>query len=101
MKPLFAPSFCCAVKSASYAFEDFAKRFPHPWKECPLGQLCSIGERRPLFCNGEQSHAIWDILRRLMNNGFRNVLKLHPAATVNYIWNEPVVVYYDYVLTNE
>lgn len=60
-----------------------------------------IRGKRPLLPNSEQSRAIWDIPRRLMNDGFRDVLKLYPAATVNYVWNEPVVVYYDHVLTNE
>lgn len=68
---------------------------------CKLGEICTAYMRRPLLEDGESSSAVWDRARYLMKNFFQGVHESNPNAQVNYMWEEPLVVYFDNVLTEE
>lgn len=68
--------------------------------KCELGDICLPGSQRPLLPDGSQSRPVWDLPRKLMKNQFKGVREKLPSAKVNYIWKEPLVVYYDDVLTD-
>lgn len=70
-------------------------------RACKLGELCVEGAERPLLESGTKSNAIWDLPRSLMRDSFREVLKTVPGAKISFLWKEPLVVYYDDILTEE
>lgn len=69
---------------------------------CKLGAICAPGQPRPLLDRGSESRAIWDTARFYMRTRFERGLRYaKPGATVSFLSEEPVVVYFDGVLDDE
>lgn len=70
-------------------------------EQCQLGSLCTPSQTRSNLPSGKASNPVWDLPRHLMASDFRDVQRIVPNAKVNYIWKEPLVVYFDDVLSEE
>lgn len=68
---------------------------------CHLGHVCHPSQVRPLLSDGRVSSPIWDIPRHLMHSNFSVISRLIPGAIVNFAWKEPLVVFYDNILTDQ
>lgn len=69
---------------------------------CKLGSICTPEQKRPLLDDGSQSRAIWDLPRYYMRTRFERGLDMaKPGASVTYLSEDPVVVYFDGVLEEE
>ena len=64
---------------------------------CKLGEICASVQERPLLEDGRVSSAVWDKPRFLMRSKFSHT----EGAKVSYIWEEPLVVYFDDVLDED
>jgi prolyl 4-hydroxylase len=68
---------------------------------CRLGELCPVGAGRPLLEDGGKSHPVWDLPRFHMKSRFQEVRRVYPSIEVNYLWTDPVVVYFDGALSDK
>ncbi len=64
---------------------------------CKLGEICASTQDRPLLEDGRESSSVWDRPRYLMRTKFTHQNDIE----VSYIWEEPLVVYFDNVLDEE
>lgn len=64
--------------------------------KCALGEICNDNQTRPLLSDGRISQAVWDRSRYLMKTNFAR-----DSGKVSYVWKEPLVVYYDDVLSED
>lgn len=71
-----------------------------PLSPCHLGSVCHPSQVRPLLFDGRVSSPIWDIPRHLMQSNFSLIPKLIPGSVVNFVWKEPLVVFYDNILSD-
>lgn len=88
------------ITKARVHIRDFFNSFIG-FESCELGDICSPTAQRPPLPDGTPSHSVWDLPRRLMKDRFSDVTRIIPNAKVNYMWDEPLVVYYDQVLTED
>lgn len=71
-------------------------------RPCKLGTICMPGQPRPYLNDGSESRAIWDTARYYMETRFeRGLQSAKPGATVSFLSEEPVVVYFDGVLDDD
>lgn len=92
---------CRLVLQVRETLQEALKALLFPGRQCELEDVCNAGAQRPMLKDGTSSHAVWDLPRKLMQDGFRDVQRIMPNAKVNYMWEEPLIVYYDNVLTDQ
>jgi hypothetical protein len=72
-------------------------------RPCALGDICLPGQQRPRLPDGRVSREIWDMARHHVRTNFSRAVRhlANPRASVSYLSEEPVVVYFDGVLEEE
>jgi hypothetical protein len=66
---------------------------------CVLGDFCPDSDR-PVLESGKPSHKIWDMPRYLVKNRFEDYRSIFPGVHVSYLWDDPVVLYFDNAISN-
>jgi hypothetical protein len=66
---------------------------------CVLGEFCPDSDR-PVLASGKISHKIWDMPRYLVKNRFEDYRSIFPGVHVSYLWDDPVVLYFDNAISN-
>lgn len=71
------------------------RKIAYGFSPCKLGDICDPAQKRPTLSDGRMSHSVWDAPRKHVDTRFENVKQLHPDINVTYLWEDPVVVYFD------